>query len=538
MSVENDFLIFANDATNIESQTDYVADPAVVAGVGSGIASSSQANKIFRQATTGMALLAAFIQQQLPNQTVLDEGQSGLPTLLSSFTQALETISSPWIVGLWQDSGIANEIEITLSPTPSSLSALEGHLLLVQKIGTANTGPLTISVNASSAVAVLRSDGSQFAAGEWAASAIGTIIYNGTNFICTSITSPALYALLNSPAFTGTPTAPTAAPGNSTTQLATTAFVVNEATAVENYLFDLQTPSTSGNITLSSVRTIVMPMTTAAITLTMQPGTIVGQWCEIVGTGAGVTVQSNVSSGNPVFTLPDGSNVYSFPLTTYGASLVLIWDGLNWRAQTIGQTVVATTTANNQAPPLSQVQAQFAALNGNSNESFYASELYAASLQGYGVFLESNNSALVCNSGYTASVNYANNGIVPHQCAPASTATQAVTLGQFDEPISATALASGNDNTVSATVSFSAPGPGLLIASGSRNNSASTSVANQVTLYINGNNVGTENSSSSATIFGTATTSGGTVSAECSAALSIPFSARVSLTWIPFGLIT
>ena len=228
-------------------------------------------------------------------------------------------------------------------------------------------------------------------------------------------------------------------------------------------MFQLLTPSASGNISLSALSTIVVPTATAAITLTMEPGTTAGQWCEIVGTGAGVTVQSNVSSGNPVFTLPDGTNVYSFPLSSYGASLILIWDGLNWRVQTVGQTVVATTTANNQAPPLSQIQAQFAALNGNANEvfavantnasnqapplsqiqaqfaalngnaneSFYAYELYADSLQGYGIFNESDNSALVCNSGYTASVNYANNALVPHECAPATNTSEAVTLGQF-----------------------------------------------------------------------------------------------------------
>jgi len=303
-------------------------------------------------------------------------------------------------------------------------------------------------------------------------------------------------------------------------------------------MFQLLTPSASGNITLTALRTIVVPTATSAITLTMQPGTIAGQECQIEGTPYGVTVQSNVSSGNPQFILPDGSVVYSFPITTYGASLVLIWDGTNWHAQTIGQTVVATTTANNQAPPLSQVRAQFAALNGNGNESFYASELYADSLQGYGIFNESNNSALACNSGYTASVNYDNNLFIPHQAANGTAGNEVVNYGQFNEPIGAAALASGNNNTVSATVSFSVPGPGLLIASGSRNNSSSTGVANQVTLYINGNNVGAENSSSSATIFATATTSGGTVSAELTAALSIPFSARVSLTWIPFGLIT
>ena len=162
----------------------------------------------------------------------------------------------------------------------------------------------------------------------------------------------------------------------------------------------------------------------------------------------------------------------------------------------------------------------------------------AGSVGAYGIFCSANNSGIVFNSNTTVSVNSANSAYVPHNAANGTSGNEVVNYGQFDEPISATALASGNDNTVSATASFSAPGPGLLIASGSRNNSSSTGVSNTVTLYINGTNVSTENSSSSATIFGTATTSGGTVSAEITAALSIPFSARVSLTWIPFGLIT
>ncbi len=45
------------------------------------------------------------------------------------------------------------------------------------------------------------------------------------------------FANLASPAFTGTPTAPTAAPGTSTTQLATTAFVSAAASPASSYLF-------------------------------------------------------------------------------------------------------------------------------------------------------------------------------------------------------------------------------------------------------------------------------------------------------------
>ena len=236
-------------------------------------------------------------------------------------------------------------------------------------------------------------------------------------------------------------------------------------------MFDLQSPSASGSITLSALRTIVIPTATSSITLTMQPGTVAGQWCEIIdtlGSPNSLTVQSNVSSGNPVLAMPDSSNIYSFIMSTYGSSLILIWDGSNWHVQTIGRTVVQTTNASNQAPPLSeiqanfaalngnanetfavaatnasnqapplsQIQAQFAAINGNGNEDFYASALYTPSVQGYGIFNESDNSALVCNPGATASVNYANNAYVPHECAPATNTSEAVTLGQFTSSFS------------------------------------------------------------------------------------------------------
>ncbi len=90
---ENDFLLFANIATNIESQTAYNTDSIVTEGFVSGTAQSIQFNKVLRQASTGMALLAAFIQQQSPNQTVLDQGATGLATLLASLTTALSSLT-------------------------------------------------------------------------------------------------------------------------------------------------------------------------------------------------------------------------------------------------------------------------------------------------------------------------------------------------------------------------------------------------------------------------------------------------------------
>ena len=201
-------------------------------------------------------------------------------------------------------------------------------------------------------------------------------------------------------------------------------------------MFQLLTPSASGNITLSALRTIVAPTATAAITLTMQPGTIGGQECEIVGTSYAVTVQSNVSSGSPNFTYPDNSTGYSFTLSGSGTVLILVWDGINWRVRTFGQMVVGDPSAQNQAAPLSYLEANFAAINGSLSENFSANNLYATNAYLYGIFDQANNAGLVLNSGNTASVNFANSALIPHTCAPATTVGEAVTLGQFSNSFS------------------------------------------------------------------------------------------------------
>ena len=72
-----------------------------------------------------------------------------------------------------------------------------------------------------------------FVLSEVAASVAGVATFNGRTGAVTLLAadlSAAGGALLASPAFTGTPSAPTAAPGTSTTQLATTAFVAATAT--------------------------------------------------------------------------------------------------------------------------------------------------------------------------------------------------------------------------------------------------------------------------------------------------------------------
>ncbi len=290
---ENDFLIFANNATNIESQPNYVADAAVPAGVSSGIASSAQFNKVARQATTGMALLAAFIQQQLPNQTVLDQGAAGLSTLLSSLTQALEAIVSPWVGSIWADTGTTNGLVVTLSPTPASLTSIEGVTLKIAKSATANTSSLSLDVNNLGAVPLVKSDGSAFSSGQWPAGAIGDVVYTGSQFVCLSLTFPSLVAPLASPAFTGIPTAPTASVGTATTQLATTAFV-NEQGFI-----------TSAGAPVQSVAGLVGAITKSALLTALGVSLSAGNPGYFFGFGMGFQWGANVvTNGSSIVTLP------------------------------------------------------------------------------------------------------------------------------------------------------------------------------------------------------------------------------------------
>ncbi len=191
-------------------------------------------------------------------------------------------------------------------------------------------------------------------------------------------------------------------------------------------MFDLQSPSASGSITLSAMRTIIIPSTSTAITLTMQPGTIAGQWCEIIGTSSGVTVQSNVTSGLPFFTLPDDSDVYSFTLSTYGASLILIWDGQNWRAQTIGQTVIADAASGNQALALGQANGLYMPI-GETIVNTFNGRNGAVSLSSGDVTNALTYIPAEVNGSSSEQFNVAN----------ATAPTEAVNLGQFTSSLGA-----------------------------------------------------------------------------------------------------
>ena len=146
--------------------------------------------------------------------------------------------------------------------------------------------------------------------------------------------------------------------------------------------FQLLQPAASESITLgNTLHTVVQPSDgiTADITLTLEPGSVVGQSVIFYGAGSAsgsVTIQSNVTTGSPALVYPDNSANYSWtiPTGTSVQGIILTWDGTNWRARTFGQEVVAPATQNNAAVQLGQV------INGTPAVGAQANSTTATSL--------------------------------------------------------------------------------------------------------------------------------------------------------------
>ena len=124
-------------------------------------------------------------------------------------------------------------------------------------------------------------------------------------------------------------------------------------------VLNLITPSKSETVTPgNNITTLIYnPTLSEAVTITVEPGSMIGQIVNILSSaGYAITVETNVVVGSPSMNLPDGTSVYSYtlPIMT-GASLLLLWNGVNWDAVTYGPTVVAPAQAPNQATNLGQL---------------------------------------------------------------------------------------------------------------------------------------------------------------------------------------
>lgn len=105
MTVTNDFLVFAQSGgANVESQSDYLADPLLPIGNQPGIAISAFNNKAIRQANAVTSQLAQFVANTLQS-SVLD---NGVPTQLLAQLTSTFSYFSPVITTHLSGSGTHN----------------------------------------------------------------------------------------------------------------------------------------------------------------------------------------------------------------------------------------------------------------------------------------------------------------------------------------------------------------------------------------------------------------------------------------------
>jgi len=142
------------------------------------------------------------------------------------------------------DTGAADAYVLTPSP---ALPGYVDRMILILDPANANTGASTVNISALGAKSLKTVDGAALTAADLVVGYQYAFIYDGTDFrMLGTVTKRyidaalALKAALASPALTGTPTAPTAAVGTNTTQIATTAYVIAQA-------FSTALPSQTGN---------------------------------------------------------------------------------------------------------------------------------------------------------------------------------------------------------------------------------------------------------------------------------------------------
>jgi len=153
-------------------------------------------------------------------------------------------------------------------------------------------------------------------------------------------------ALQQSPAFTGTPTAPTAALNTNTTQIATTAFVVNQITG-----------TTAGVATFSAGTTGLTPSTSTTGVVTL------GGVLNVVNGGTGTTTSTGtgslVLSGSPTFTgtplaptATSGTNTTQIATTAFVQSAISGYgNGTVTSVSVVSANGFAGTVANASSTP-------------------------------------------------------------------------------------------------------------------------------------------------------------------------------------------
>jgi hypothetical protein len=133
-----------------------------------------------------------------------------------------------------------------------------------------------------------------------------------------------------SPTFTGTPAAPTASPGTSTTQLATTAFTQAAIAAVNATSGNLvRSTSANASVTVAAGQLVACTNSGAvAVTFPASPtvGTVCGVWFDNGRTDNTVDLGARSVIG------PNGTSFSGVMTVDQPAPVVLAWYGDYWRA--------------------------------------------------------------------------------------------------------------------------------------------------------------------------------------------------------------
>ena len=303
MSGTNQFLPFATGGgANTLTPSAYAALATIVSqGFQPGLASSQQANTVWRQATFVAAAVAQIIANQ--NVNANDDGnltnfvtnlQNAIANLGSLQASSISTLTTNTVLTASQVGGtiLGNSTSTITATLPAANSVTAGKQIEFRNINTGTfnilrAGSDVILVNASTATSevlgagdylILESDGTN----SWYA-------LNGTVLLQTAAAVASLlapYAPLVSPSFSGSPQAPTQAPGDSSTKLATTAFV-NPASSL----------GSSGYQKLPS-GLILQWMTVTSFTTTNFPIAFPNNLFNVQATGVNANTTVNVTSSS------------------------------------------------------------------------------------------------------------------------------------------------------------------------------------------------------------------------------------------------
>jgi hypothetical protein len=169
MPIGTDFLPFANSTSaNVETQADYAAASYLPIGIGSEVARSKQANKVWRQ-TSIMASAIANFTTRILNVFISDDGN--LNALTARIWQALQ--GQAYFV----DTGSANNISIA-APSGLTFSAPYPGMLIYVKIANSNTsGTVNLNYCGTGNVLIGKYDGTAPNPGELPANAIIPFVY-------------------------------------------------------------------------------------------------------------------------------------------------------------------------------------------------------------------------------------------------------------------------------------------------------------------------------------------------------------------------